>query len=168
MNDGLIDSFQHNTWAMRKLLFVCQELTDSQLDTTVPGTYGSIIATLRHTVASEAGYCRRLTSDEPGWYHRAQESPSLAELAGYVDDLATRWERFLEVPFDAERLFVVEWHDGINRDVPAGIYLAQALHHANEHRAQIATALTSIGVTPPEWGLWEYAEETNRAPRRAA
>jgi uncharacterized damage-inducible protein DinB len=70
-------------------------------------------------------------------------------------------------PFDAERTFIIPWHDGGARDVPAGIVLVQTLHHGNDHRSQIATALTSIGVTPPNWGLWDYAEETNRAPRRA-
>lgn len=166
MNDGLIDAFRHNAWAMRELLRVCQPLSETQLDTTVPGTYGSIIATLRHTVRSEAGYCRRLTGEEPDWYVQGDDSAGLDELARYIEDLAARWERFLASPFDAERTFVVEWHDGIDRDVPAGVFLAQALHHGNEHRAQIATALTTIGVEPPGWGLWEFAEATNRAPRR--
>lgn len=69
MNDGLIDLFRHNAWAMCQLLSVCQELTDEQLATTVPGTYGSVIDTLRHTVRSEGGYYRRLSGDEPGRLH---------------------------------------------------------------------------------------------------
>jgi uncharacterized damage-inducible protein DinB len=168
MNDGLYDAFRHNAWATRELLLVCQALTETQLHATAPGTYGSIIATLRHLVASEAGYCRRLTGEEPPWYRHAGDAPSLVELAGYIDDLAARWERFLSQPFDAERTFVVPWHDGIDRDVPAGIYLAQTLHHGNEHRAHICTVLSTIGVTTPDLGVWDYAEATNRAPRRAA
>ncbi len=166
MNDGLIDSFRHNAWATREVLCVCQQLTQPQLETTVPGTYGSIISTLRHTVASEAGYCRRLTGEESAWYGHTDDA-TVAALVEYADDLAARWERFLTQPFDAERTFVVEWHDGSDRDVPAGIYLAQALHHGNEHRTQICTTLTSIGVKTPDLGLWDYAEATNRAPRRS-
>ena len=166
MNDGLVDAFRHNAWATRELLPICRGLTEDQLQTTVPGTYGSIIATLWHVVSSEAGYCARLTGEAPDWDRRAESPPSLDVLAGYIDDLAARWERFLAQPFDAERTFVIPWHDGFDRDVPAGVVLAQALHHGNEHRAQIATALTSIGVTPPDWGLWEWAEATDRAPRR--
>lgn len=167
MNDGLIDSFRHSAWAMRELLTVCQTLTETQLDTTVQGTYGSIIATLRHTVASEAGYCRRLMGEEPVWYERVRESSNLDELSEYIDDLAARWERFLSTPFDAERTFVVKWHDVVDRDVPAGIFLAQTLHHANEHRTQICTTLSSIGLSTPDMGLWDYAEAMNRAPRTA-
>lgn len=167
MNDGLIDSFRHNSWAMGTLLDVCNGLTDEQLQATVVGTFGTIIETLQHLVSSEASYCRRLTGDEPDWYAQAQGSPSLAELATYQEELNARWERFLSTPFDAERIFVIDWEDGYSRDVPAGVVLAQVIHHGSEHRSQVATILTSIGVTPPEWGAWEYAEATDRAPRSA-
>lgn len=168
MNDGLIDAFNHNAWAMRELLLVCQTLTPDQLQATTPGTYGSIIATFSHTVSSEAGYCARLTGEELRWHRRNEELPSLDELAGRIDDLSTRWKGFLADPFDAERTFVVEWHDGSDYDVPAGVFLAQALHHGNEHRAQICTILSSIAVATPALGLWDYAEATSRARRREA
>jgi len=163
MNDGLLDAFRHNAWATGELLRVCQALTETQLQMTAPGTYGSALATLQHIVRSEAGYCARLTGEEPSWDRRAEESPSLDELARRNDELAERWERFLATPFDAERTFVVPWHDGSDYDVPAGIYLAQALHHGNEHRAQVSAALTVIGVAPPGLGLWDFAEATKRA-----
>jgi uncharacterized damage-inducible protein DinB len=168
MNDGLIDGFRHNTWATHQVLGACAELTDDQLDTTVTGTYGSIIATLRHMVSSEGGYCRRLTGIEPDWYPNRDNEPDIAELTRRVDDLAARWERFLAEPFDAERLFVIPWHDGLDRDVPAGIVLNQVLHHGNEHRTQVNTTLTSIGIQTPDLGLWNFAEVTNRAPQRTA
>jgi uncharacterized damage-inducible protein DinB len=168
MNDGLIDSFRHNAWATGQLLAVCRTLTDEQLETTVTGTYGRLRDILRHYISSEAGYCRRLTGEEPAWYQseRSADSVSIADLASYAADLAVRWDRFLRVPFDAERLFVINWHDGVDRDVPAGIILAQVLHHANEHRAQICTTLTQLGIQPPHMGLWDFAEATNRAPQR--
>jgi uncharacterized damage-inducible protein DinB len=166
VNDGLIDAFRHNAWAMREALLLCRNLPESQLQATAPGTYGSIIATLWHTVSSEAGYCARLTGEQPSWLRHTEEPPSLDDLADHLNDLADRWDRFLMRPFDAERTFIVTWHDGIDRDVPAGIFLAQALHHGNEHRAHICTILTSIGVTTPPLGVWDYAEATNRARQR--
>lgn len=168
MNDGLIDGFCYNTWATHQVLQACTVLTEAQLNTTVTGTYGSIIATLRHMVSSEDGYCRRLMGQEPDWCPNRDNDPDIAELTRRVDDLAAHWERFLSEPFDGERLFVIAWHDGIDRDVPAGIVLNQVLHHGNEHRTQINTTLTSIGVQTPDLGLWDYAEATNRAPQRTA
>ena len=45
-NTILADAFGHHTWATLVLLDVCADLTEEQLATTVPGTYGSLIGTL--------------------------------------------------------------------------------------------------------------------------
>lgn len=166
MNDGLVDAFRHNAWATREVLRACRGLTPDQLDAAVTGAYGSIIATLRHIVRAEAAYCARLMDEEPTWDRRAADEPDLDELSRRNDELEMRWLRFLGRPFDAERTFVVSWHDGIDRDVPAAVVLVQALHHGNEHRTQICTTLTSIGVAAPALGVWEFAEATDRAPQR--
>ena len=168
MNDGLIDAFGHDAWSTRELVAVCRRMTPAHLDATAAGTYGSVIATLRHIASSEAGYCARLTGDDLRRDRQAEDSRTLDELSAVFDDLATRWARFLADPFDAERTFVVKWPDETDYDVPAGVYVAQALHHGNEHRAQICTILSSIGLTAPGLGVWEYAEATNRVRPSAA
>lgn len=171
MNDGLIDLFRYNAWATREILAVCRNLTDEQLDATAVGAYGSIIDTLRHYIASETHYQARLAGNEPGWDRHADDAPDVELLIERHDELVERWQRFLEEPFDAEHTFVISWHDGIDRNVPAGVVLTQAVIHAVEHRSQICTILTSIGITPPDYGggfgAWDYAEVTNRAPRQA-
>jgi len=43
-----------------------------------------------------------------------------------------------------------------------GIRLAQALHHGTDHRSQICTALTTIGVEPPAIDVWDLAEAQGR------
>jgi uncharacterized damage-inducible protein DinB len=164
MNDGLIDAFRHNAWASRKLLAICQELNEDQLQSTVSGTFGSINATLWHYISSEAGYYARLSGDEPDWDRRAEQAPSIRDLIRCNDDLESRWMRLLATPFDSERLHVVKWIRDEVRDVPAGVILTQAIHHGSEHRSQIATILTQLGIATPYWGLWEFAEETGRAP----
>jgi uncharacterized damage-inducible protein DinB len=171
MNDGLIDSFRYNTWATRELLAVCRRLSQEQLDATAVGAYGSIIETMRHIISCEASDCARLTGEQPSWDYSAEDG-DLDELSRRVDELEERWERFLSTPFDAERTFLIPWHDGIARDVPAGIFLIGVLHHAIEHRSQVCTILTAIGVDPPDYGSdmgpLDYAEVTDRAPRRQA
>lgn len=165
MNDGLIDCFRHNAWAMREVLRACRPLSDEQLQGVVPGTYGSIIDTLRHTIRSEAGYCRRLTGEEPEWLANPPDEPGIEELERRNAETAARWEQFLTTPFDAERIFIMSWHDGSDRAVPAGIVLTQVLHHGNEHRTQVCTTLTAIGVESPQLGVWEFSVDTDRAQR---
>lgn len=164
MNDGLIDAFRHNTWATRELLGVCGHLDSRQLDATAEGTFGSIIDTLWHLIAAESGYAARLTGEMPSFDADADEPPSVEQMEADIDELAGRWERFLSKPFDAERVFHITWDTPDETyDVPAGVVLAQALHHGTDHRSQICTDLTVIGIEPPELGVWEYAAATGRA-----
>jgi uncharacterized damage-inducible protein DinB len=174
MNDGLIDGFRYHIWATRELLAVCRGLSQEQLNATAVGAYGSILDTMRHIISPEAGSVARLTGEQPSWDQSwddsAQDASDLDELSRRVDELESCWERFLSTPFDAERTFVIPWHDGIARNVPAGVLLMDVLHHAIEHRSQVCTILTAIGVATPDYGadmgFMDYAEVTNRAPRR--
>jgi uncharacterized damage-inducible protein DinB len=43
-----------------------------------------------------------------------------------------------------------------------GIRLAQALHHGTDHRSQICTALTTLGVEPPSIDVWDFGERDGR------
>jgi uncharacterized damage-inducible protein DinB len=43
----LDDAFAHHAWATTRLIDACLRLTPEQLATGVPGTYGSILETLR-------------------------------------------------------------------------------------------------------------------------
>ena len=38
----------------------------------------------------------------------------------------------------------------------AGLLLLQAVNHATEHRSQIATILTQLGVEPPDMSGWRF------------
>ena len=164
MNDGLADSLGHNSWSTDTLLDACADLTADQLDASVPGVHGGIAATFNHLLRSEGSYYKRLSGEEPGWHATAAESMDVDDFRAWNSDLSVRWERFLETPFDGERLITIPWMDH-QRDVPAGVFLAQAIHHGTDHRSQICTILTSLGIEPPPIGVWDYAEATERAKR---
>jgi uncharacterized damage-inducible protein DinB len=59
---------------------------------------------------------------------------------------------------------VLERHrdDGSETHAPIGIRLAQALHHGTDHRSQICTALTTLGVEPPEIDVWDFGWQAER------
>jgi uncharacterized damage-inducible protein DinB len=52
--------------------------------------------------------------------------------------------------------------DGSETHAPLGIRLAQAIHHGTDHRSQICTALTSLGIKPPEIDAWDFAAKEGR------
>jgi uncharacterized damage-inducible protein DinB len=59
----LEDAFAHHVWATLLLVGSCLALSPEQLGTAVPGTYGSILDTVRHLVGSDSWYLFDITGD---------------------------------------------------------------------------------------------------------
>jgi uncharacterized damage-inducible protein DinB len=156
----LQEAFAHNAWASVRLLDVCAGLTDEQLATNVPGTYGSILDTARHLVGSDAWYLFRITGD--GAHRLDEDHMSVAELRDAAGRQAEVWAGILANDPDPEQLLIGRNDDGSETHTTMAIRLAQALHHGTDHRSQICTALTTLGMEPPGIDVWAYGEEVGR------
>jgi uncharacterized damage-inducible protein DinB len=149
------EAFGHHVWATTRLIDACFELSPEQLETALPGTYGSILETMRHLVGSDAWYLFDITGDR----HRRIEAESmdLTALRAEMEADGASWSRFLaEDPAPGAVLKEVDESDGFEREATIGIRLAQALHHGTDHRSQICTALTSLGIEPPGIDAWNF------------
>jgi uncharacterized damage-inducible protein DinB len=73
----LADAFGHHVWATIRVLDACSNLDDAQLATTVPGTYGSIIETLRHIVDGDVFYLDVLRGEPEPFDKEASDIPTL-------------------------------------------------------------------------------------------
>ncbi len=166
MGHALHDLFRHNAWANARIVAFCRNLDESVLAATVPGTYGSIIATLRHTLDAEASYTYRVTGAWPERPWPAGEAVGLDVLAERATILASAQEEYLAGGVDTERMGEASGDDGAVFDVRAGIFLTQLLHHGNEHRAHVASILGALGHEPPELSAWAYALDTGRMTLR--
>lgn len=72
------------------------------------------------------------------------------------------WTSVLTEDRDPDSMTVVKSEDGSEFHAPMGIRLAQALHHGTDHRSQICSAITTLGIEPPAIDVWDYADETGR------
>jgi uncharacterized damage-inducible protein DinB len=156
----LADAFDHHVWATQLLMTSCSELTPAQLGSTVPGTFGSILDTLRHIVGADCNYLAVLTDSAIDRID--EESMELAQLRSTFDRISAAWPDLLARDLDADQDYVRYRDDGSEAHAPLGIRLAQVLVHGTDHRSQIATALTQLGVTPPEMDVWDFAVSVGR------
>ena len=158
MTDSLMrDAFEHHVWASLRLMDVCLELTPEQLETSVPGTYGTILRTMQHLVGSDASYLFVIGG---GTFPRIDEdSMTLPELRAQMATHAAAWNAVLDGDPDPGTVLTRHRDDGSSTDAPVGIRLAQVVHHGTDHRSQICTALTTLGIEPPYIDVWDYGEQ---------
>jgi uncharacterized damage-inducible protein DinB len=165
MNEVLLDAFRHNSWATRQLLAACRGLAADQLTAAASASFGSILATFKHIIMSDASYLHSLGGSAPAWLIKREQSDDLDQLQARVEETERNWERLLAEPLDAERVIIL---DKGAYEAHAGVLIAQALHHGNAHREQISAMLTGLGVEPPGLQPWEYADATGRGRERHA
>ena len=154
--DVLIEFFRHNSMMNRRLLDACRQLSSDQLGAKATGTYGSIGATLVHIANAQEGYAARLLdTDRP---ERLPEDP----FPGFE----AVEERFAHGDAQLEEAVAQAGQDRkvqVTGDDPPGtwwmpvlLFLLQAVNHGTEHRSQVATIMTQLGVEPPEMDGWTY------------
>jgi uncharacterized damage-inducible protein DinB len=154
--DLLPEFFRHNQMMNQRLLDACRQLSPEQLAATVPGTYGSIGASLVHIANSQSGYAARLLDIERPELLADDPFPGFETL---TDRMARGNAQLLEVAASgaSDRKVRVTGDDppGVWW-MPVSLFLLQAVNHGTEHRSQVATILTQLGIQPPEMDGWTY------------
>ncbi len=159
MLDLISDMYHQNRWANRVLFDACRGLSETQLAATAPGVYGSIASTLQHIVAAETGYAIRLGATDVARLKSDDPWPGLDRLAELVDVTATAVIALGRAGSDMP----------IRTDAPAGasdvhpgVIFVQMFHHSTEHRSQVCTILTTLGIAPPELSAWSWGITADR------
>jgi uncharacterized damage-inducible protein DinB len=152
----LVTLFRHNGWANLKLLEFCEALSDEQLDSTAVGGFGTIRDTLRHIVSSEVSYVARVYGKQFPTPIPRESFPGFALLKE-----AAQWasDELLELALAAHKETVVRQQPPRDAyEYPLAGLMMQALTHSTEHRAQVATVITQLGLQPPGMSGWEYMD----------
>jgi uncharacterized damage-inducible protein DinB len=153
--------FRHNTWATLRLLDFCRTLTPAQLETASKGAFGSIRATLHHLISAEGNYYAGLAGAPVG--EPLPKDATLEAMAERARELGARWEAVAADPGPLDRTITRPF-----ASAQAAVVLIQAIHHGNEHRAQVASILGEIGVEPPALDAWRFGEAEGRVQFRRA
>ena len=158
MTENILEKLlEHNNWANRQIIQACSALRDEQLDAEPQSaTAGSIRLTLFHLVNAQQGYLSLLTlpvearHNVPPTFAELQKAASISGeglLALARADPSKHLKARLRTK---DGYFVEPW-----------VVMVQVINHATEHREQIKSMLSALGVTPPSIDGWDYGEATN-------
>jgi len=153
----LVKLFEHNNWANLQMIQACSALSDEQLDAEPQSaTKGSIRGTLLHLVSAQQGYLSLLTLPVET---RFEVPPTFAELQ---ESASTSGEGLLALARDeSSRPLKTQLRTTDGYFVEPWVVMLQVINHATEHREQISSMLSALGVTPPDLDGWAYGEATN-------
>jgi len=152
----LVKLFEHNNWANLRIIQACSVLSDEQLDAEPQSiTKGSIRLTLTHLVSSQHGYLSLLTLPVEA---RQRISPSFAEFQQAVTVSGDGLLALARDEIDHSLKTQLQTTDGYF--VEPWVVMLQAINHATEHREQICSMLSALGVKPPDLDGWAFGEDT--------
>ena len=150
--------FSHNAWASLKLLDFCEHLSDAQLDATAIGGFGSIRATLVHSVCAEVDYVNLVNGKLPALPLPSDQFPGFAVLKAGVEWASVELLD-LALSVRADTIVHVERPQEPIYEYKLTGLLVQVLNHSTEHRTQISTIITQLGLEPPAMSGWTYMRE---------
>lgn len=153
----LVKIFEHNNWANGCILQACAILSDEQLDVSPQSvTKGTIRATMTHLVSSQLSYLRTLTRPL-----EERLDPITVEFDQLQESVRISGEGLLALARGEQKPLSprIQTRDGYM--VEPWVVMLQVINHATEHREQIKSMLSELGLTPPEIDGWEFGFATN-------
>ena len=156
MSGSLLEAaFAHHVWATVRVIDASLELSVEKLETSVLGTRGPMLETLRHLVLSDTFDLFVLTGDRA--FDIDEDHMTLAEARVSMERNGIGWAEYVSRSLDPDEIVhEIDKSDGFQRWAPVGFRLAGVLDHGTDHRSQVCTALTSLGVEPPKIDVFEY------------
>lgn len=147
--------FRHMAWANQQVFEALAKLPAPALDLCAPGSEWSVARIAHHLADAQRWYVWRLAGDD------CEDSPLPAGPADFLplaEALAVADSRLREEAARPDD-FTEYLREGKVIKRLRSTILAQAIHHATEHRAQIADTLAAHGISAidlDELDVWAY------------
>lgn len=150
--------FRHMAWANAHLIAIMQDLPSSAYQLSLPNDEWTIVAISEHLVSAAGGYAAALDDESSTTQISAPtKAGEFLDLAVLCASFDARLRDAAKVP-DAK---VSRTREGVTIYRARSTILGQSIHHATEHRAQIASILSLHqvpGLDLDELDLWAYSD----------
>lgn len=157
--DPILDRlFRHMAWANQSLLATLAEIPEGALALSSENPEWKIATIIEHYVRSAGFYVSRVTGEPlPTDFKEPSSKADLVELARRCADFDERLRELTTAP-EAMTTYVREGRTIVRA---RSTILGQSIHHATEHRAQIADILFLHGIKTLDLDVldvWAYSD----------
>ena len=143
-NITLNRSLEHMAWANTQMFTVLSALPAGALTFTSPGSEWSVGAITHHLVTAAENYAQRLHGEPRA--EKRELPTTVADLAALAVAVKVADAKLLAgAQLSGDEIITWISYGGEEISVPRWVLVNQAVHHATEHRAQIAGALAANG-----------------------
>ena len=150
--------FRHMAWANQSLLAILKEIPAEALEFSSENEEWKVAAIVQHYVRSAGFYVSRVTGEPRATDVIRPATPD--DLDQLAQRCARSDARLRELAAMPEGMTTYE-HEGKTKVRARSTILGQSIHHATEHRAQIADILSFHGVKAidlDEMDVWAYSD----------
>jgi uncharacterized damage-inducible protein DinB len=141
----LVRLFEHNHWANLQIIQACSSLSDEQLDAEPESaTKGNIRRTLWHLIETQQLYLSQLTHIE-----LRSDSKAPTNFAELIESAKISGEGLVALAQDETGQLLQTKIQDDGYTIETWVLMVAAIDHAAEHREQIKSMLSALGVTPP-------------------
>ena len=93
---------------------------------------------------------------------RETTTTDLGQVVDRAKKLSEWFSSYAKGPIDVDGIVTRRAADGAAQKMPAGILIAQFLHHGNEHRAQLGSIFGANGIEPPHYSAFNWGNELGK------
>lgn len=149
---------EYHYWATNRMLAAMVSLGSDQLNEPWGKGWGSLHATLTHTMNAEWIWLQRLQGTSPSGYPDAQTTPTVYDIRERWIKQAAGLRAFLagQTAQSIQQNLTYNNTRGESFELPVWQIISHIVNHATHHRAEIAEMLAVLEVAHPEDDMYYY------------
>lgn len=158
--------YEFNSWANRRTLDSCAQLTPEQFTRDIASSYRSVRDTLAHIYGAEWVWFERWMGRIPSALPSAADFPDLATLRARWDELDRNRQAYIKslTAGDLQRIIKYKNTKGTPFEGQLEPMLNHVLYHGTYHRGQVVTLLRQLGAKPTTTDLIAFYRERAGQP----
>ena len=158
----ILDLFDYNYWANKKLLEAAQRANESQFIAPADFPFGGLRGTLVHTFDAELSWRLLLEKGLMSFDETSEAGfPTLASLEKRWDEEQITMRSYLGTLKDEQLAGLVKYttDSGIKRERVLWHCLFHLVNHGTQHRSEAAAILTKLGQSPGDMDFTLFLNE---------